>query len=825
MDFNWLDVNFLPWLIPVPPLISFALIILFTGRYKITSAVIAVIAVGLSFLMSMGVFFHTAFGTEDLGVTAGKAIYGDNITWMSLGFQEFKMGVMVDPLTAAMLFMVPIAILMIFVYSVGYMRAYPVDDPHQIRYARFFSYLSLFAGGMLTLVVSDNLLLLFIGWEIMGLCSYLLIGFLFEKKSSYQAGIKAFMTTRVADVLMLVGIGYLFVETGTLNFHEILNNSAVLERLGDADQTGFIGLSAAAIIGAFLVIGTVGKSAQFPLHGWLPDAMQGPTPVSAMIHAAAMVSAGVFMVVRMYPLLEAGGNPHHAEYTLPLIMMGLLGSITALGAAVLGVGQNDIKRVLAYSTISQLGFMVAALGIGAYVAAAFHLITHAFFKALLFMCSGAVIHAMEHGEHHLHAEGKHVEHREEPGEATPYGTDHIGRFGEAPTTEEWKPLAPQGITPDFVAVPNDMRLMGGLWHRIPITSITMLIGVLSLSGFPLVTAGFWSKDEILADSLLWITDPDAFSDAGNVAWLHIIVFLSLFTAAIFTAFYSLRMWILTFLGEPRSEIARFATLMHEHHEDHEHHHEEVVEETHAVVPHEGEAHEDSEEDVITMEDVRHWWSVYSNSALMQGPLVILAFFAITAGWVGIHPDFWVLEWITGGNNFIKNFLSKGLVHKPESPPLHILPVLASFTAFFVGAGLAYFIYTVPRDEEKDPVERAIGDGAWNALGNRFFLDTLFLRLFYVPFEWFGRKVAYLAIDKETIDETLHSIADAFVFVGETFKRFNRVVIDGVGDGIPMLLWGTGRWFRNLQSGRIQQYLLFSALMLLAIGTFFLLQLF
>ncbi len=836
MDINWLDANYLPWLIPVPPLFSFLLIILVLGRYKILSAVVATSSVFLSFLMAWPLFFKAALFTEDFGFRDGVyRVFGSHITWMDLGYQQFKMGVTVDPLTTTLLFMVPLAMLMIFIYSIGYMRAYPENDPHQIRFSRFFAYLSLFAGAMLTLVVADNLLLLFMGWEVMGLCSYLLIGFLFEKKSAYQAAVKAFMTTRIADVFFLVGIGYLFAETGSLSYRDILYNEAVLERLGNSDLTGFLGLSAAAIIGTLIVIGTIGKAAQFPLHVWLPDAMEGPTPVSAMIHAAAMVSAGVYLVIRFFPLLEAGGNPHHAEYTLPLIVMGVLGSVTALGGGFLGIAQNDIKRVLAYSTISQLGFMVAALGIGAYVAAAFHLITHAFFKALLFMCSGAVIHAMEHGEHHLHEMGHDdaIPHRVQPGEATPYGTDYIGPHGEAPNDLEWQPTVPAGIDLSFVAVPNDMRLMGGLFNRIPVTALTMLAGSLSLAGFPILSAGFWSKDEILADALLFITEPSAFEGHG-APWLHILVFFSLFFAAMMTAFYTTRMWIMTFAGTPRSEIAKYATLKHEHHHhehEHDHHHD-----AHAVVPHDAHEHEAEEENRFSWERFKAWWSVYSNSALMQGPLVVLAFFAIFAGFVGMHPNFPILNILTGGNgasggtNYFYNLVSDTLIHLPPKPPFATegsikipLPLLSSLTAFFVGAGLGYMVYGVPIEAgEKDRSEAFFGSQLWTAMQNRLYIDTFYLRTFYVPFEWFARKISYQAIDKETIDEFLHTVADTMVSIGEALKMLNRVVIDGVGDGIPSLIASAGRYFRNIQSGSIQQYLLFSSGILLLIVVGFLL---
>ena len=841
MDVNWLDANYLPWLIPVPPLISFMLIILFTGRNKALSHSVAVGSVVLSFLMAFGVFLK-ATGTDEFGPHA----YGDSIKWMDVGLSEFRMGVLVDPLTAVMLFMVPIAMLMIFVYSIGYMGAYPDDDPHKIRYSRFFAYLSLFAGGMLTLVVADNVLLMFMGWEIMGLCSYLLIGFLFEKKSAQQAAVKAFMTTRVADVLMLVGIGYLYAESGglaghpfSLNFRDILYNEEMLNYLGNVgkyhDATGYFGLSAASIIGLLLVIGTIGKSAQFPLHAWLPDAMEGPTPVSAMIHAAAMVSAGVYAIIRMFPLLEAGGNPHAGDYTAPLILMGVIGSVTALGAAVLGVGQNDIKRVLAYSTISQLGFMVAALGIGAYVAAAFHLITHAFFKALLFMSSGAVIHAMEHGEHavehgHGHDEHGHDEHHAphdehahdahahghssytwadlnakiehgieaghlQPGERTPYGADYVGPNGELPDDAEWKPSIPQGLKPDFVAKPNNIALMGGLINKIPVTAYAMLAGSLSLAGLPLVSAGFWSKDEIIADAMTFITNNGQFE--GHSPWLHIMVFVYLIIAATFTAFYTMRMWFLTFLGKPRSPMAEHATLMN---------------------------HVDEEELAKAQTPLKKFWLQYSNSALMQGPLVVLAFFAIVTGFVGIHEDFWGLHFLTGSHNFFHEFVGPSLLHEPEAAPFNFLPVIMSFLAFGIGVTFAYLVYGVPKDSyEKDPIQEKVGDPVWQALKNRFGFDTLYLATFYQSFEWFGRKVSYRAIDKDTIDGILETIAVTFNNIGEGIKRFNHVIIDGVGDGIPQLIGLSGRWFRNLQSGRVQQYLLFTAVMLLAIGLFFVLR--
>src|SRR5512135_10789 len=413
------------WLIPLPPVLAFFLIILLTNKSKALSHSLAVGAAFLSWLGSMIVFVR-ALGVEHLG----KEPFASSVPWLPLGPDSktyFNIGVLVDPLTAAVLFFVAWTVLMIFLYSVGYHNFGQPQGDHDVKglpppgatveehghkhvvpsvepmYSRFFAFIGLFAFGMYVLVLSDNLLTLFVGWEIMGLCSYLLIGFWYAKKSARDAAVKAFMTTRVGDVFMLLGIAYLYYATGTLSFRAIFTEQ-VLHTLASV-PSGVLGLSAAGLIGLLLFIGTIGKSAQFPLHVWLPDAMEGPTPVSAMIHAATMVSAGVYMVIRMFPLLTAGWH-EGAALTPTLVVMSTIGAFTALFAATIALAQNDIKRVLAYSTISQLGFMIAALGIGAYVAAAFHLITHAFFKALLFLGSGSVIHGVEHGVLHT---GEHVD--------------------------------------------------------------------------------------------------------------------------------------------------------------------------------------------------------------------------------------------------------------------------------------------------------------------------------------------------------------------------------------------------------------------------------
>ena len=407
---------------------------------------------------------------------------------------------------------------MIFIYSVGYHNyGQPAGDhdqaglpPHgamvknasgkmhrvpsiEPMYSRFFAYFSLFAFAMFLLVVSDNLLTLFIGWEVMGLCSYLLIGFWFGKKSARNAGVKAFLTTRVADMFLLLGMAALYKVTGTLSYQAILADKTILAVLASSPSV-LPGLSWAGLIGLLIFIGVVGKSAQFPLHVWLPDAMEGPTPVSAMIHAATMVSAGVYLAIRFFPLISAGWHPGD-PLTTPMLVMSIIGAFTALFAATIALAQNDIKRVLAYSTISQLGYMIAALGMGSFIAAAFHLVTHAFFKALLFLGSGSVIHGMEHGVLHT---GEEID-------------------------------------------PQNMLNMGGLRKKMPTTFWTFLIGGLSLSGFPLITAGFFSKDAILEGAL-----------GGG----YMLGFIALALAALLTAFYTMRQISLTFLGEARTESGR-----------------------------------------------------------------------------------------------------------------------------------------------------------------------------------------------------------------------------------------------------------------------------
>ena len=748
MDLNFFnDPNVLPWLIPVGPLLAFFIITLATNRAKLipatseeygghhpdydgmkvpvvtlSSRILSVTVGVLGVLIAMVFSFMVVF--EGLGTHHfGEEVFTSALVWMDTGLTGFKMGVLADPLTVAMLVMVPIAVMAIFVYSIGYMA----NDPRQ---SRFFALISLFGGAMLTLVVADNLLLLFIGWEVMGFCSYALIGFWFEKKSAYEAGIKAFITTRAADVLMLLGIAYLYFSTGTLSFRAILYNPDTLEMLVSTPAIilGSWGLSAASLIAILIIIGTIGKSAQFPLHTWLPDAMEGPTPVSAMIHAAAMVSAGIYMIIRMYPLLAAGSHPHEGELLSPMMLMAIVGSFTALFAATIAVAQNDVKRVLAYSTISQLGYMMAALGIGAYIAAAFHLLMHAFFKALLFMASGAVIHGMEHGEHHVHEHGHH--HEEDAHE------EHFD--------------------------PQDMMNMGGLRKTMPVTFWTFLIGGLSLSGFPLLTAGFWSKDEILADAWYGLTH-------GYGA--HALVFILLAVAAFLTAFYTMRQLGLTFWGEPRTEVAEHANLGR------------------GIV-----------------------------SVTMTAPLIVLAVFSVIGGFVGVHPDFPLFGAIfSPEHNPFHHFVGPTLLEEPGTLTFNIVPVLFSFALALGGLGLGWLMYWRKPLEagEEDPLVGILGP-VHNLLQNKYYVDELYDVVFVRPSQWLALQVNR-TLDEGIIDGILHTIARVATWIGDFLKLLNSWLIDGVGDGIPEAIAWFGGWFRRIQTGRVQQYLLAVAAAAIIIG--------
>jgi len=448
------------WLIILLPLTSFVLIGLGLHRYHRLSAGVTLAAIGGSLLLSLRALQAVLQAQDHLVPLA-------SLTWLSVYDLRIDLTLTLDSLTAVMLIVVTSVSLLVQVYSTAYMHG-------EEGYGRFFAEMSLFTASMLGLVLADNLLLLYAFWELVGLCSYLLIGFWYQRPAAAAAAKKAFVVTRFGDFGFLIAILLLYANNpeGTLSISTLaaMANEGVLKGA----------LLTWAALGIFS--GAVGKSGQFPLHVWLPDAMEGPTPVSALIHAATMVAAGVYLVARTFPLFAAAPDA--------LGTVALIGGFTAFFAATMGLVATDIKRVLAYSTISQLGYMMLALGVGAYAAAAFHLLNHAFFKALLFLGSGSIYHAVE---------------------------------------------------------TYDLRFMGGLRRAMPITFTTFVIAALAIAGIPPLS-GFWSKDEILTETLL----------SGNLP-----LFLLALAAALMTAFYMFRLVFLAFAGESRAVPGAHARHPHE----------------------------------------------------------------------------------------------------------------------------------------------------------------------------------------------------------------------------------------------------------------------
>jgi len=445
------------WLIPAVPLAVSLIILSLANSRRKSAATLAIIGQIVALALSILAFSLT------LQTHGFRAVH--NFTWFTFGENGLRIGWVLDPLAAAMLVMITLVGLCIFVFSIGYMA----EDKN---FTRFFAYLSFFSGAMLGVVIANSLLLLFVCWELVGLASYLLIGFWIHKPSAAAAAKKAFITTRIGDLGFFLGILWLYGGSGTLLFYD--------DGRGCLESAGLVALGASATFIALLIFcGAIGKSGQFPLHVWLPDAMEGPTPVSALIHAATMVAAGVFLVARVYPLFSLGAIN---GVTSSLTVVVWIGVTTALMAALIAIAQADIKRILAYSTVSQLGLMMVSLGVGGVAAGIMHLLAHGFFKALLFLGAGSVIHGC-HGEH-------------------------------------------------------DIRKMGGRRRLMPITFATYAIGMMALSGVPLVFSGGWTKEEILHATAHWPRS-------------HAPYYLIL-AGVILTALYMTRQMIYVFFGQTRS---------------------------------------------------------------------------------------------------------------------------------------------------------------------------------------------------------------------------------------------------------------------------------
>ena len=709
----------------------------------------------------------------------------------------------VDSLSVTMMLVVTGVGSLIHLYARGYMHG-------DKWYPRFFAYLNMFLAFMLILVTANNFLMLFVGWEGVGLCSFLLIGFWWDKKApegwkNSNAARKAFIVNRIGDFGLLMAMFLIFWTFGTLDFYkpaELPNTEAKYlvkwreshglaakakddhadesaakdshdkdyvcapadlakpaddghgdaaypsnpiakdpraiycdnhhfetdligvfgqtgERFGKGETVDFGGFQMAfddviLLIALFMLLGVTGKSAQIPLFVWLPDAMAGPTPVSALIHAATMVTAGVFILVRSNVFLW---ELNHAGYVIGLVIT-LVGAGTALMAGFIALGQWDIKRVLAYSTISQLGFMVAAVGIGAYVAAMFHLVTHAVFKALLFLGSGSVIHGVEHGHHHAHDHG-HGDHHDEHDD------------------EEFDP--------------QDMRNMGGLRRRMPITYITYLIGTLALAGiFPF--AGFWSKDEILADA--WYEGFQLNELQGFIA------FGILLLAAAFTAFYMWRQIVLVFFDKPRSEAARQAP---------------------------------------------------ESSSAMLIPLLVLAFFTIIIGFINVPKATPVFSSIYADYEF-KYFLEHSLISVSRGHSLDFNLLIAGIALVLGIASIlvAHNVYKgkgLARDNRDQLETRGSSRMAFRLANMRLYWDEIYSALIEQPFNRLARFLAD-RVDWDFLHNYFHDslIKRGFDRVGHLLSQpFDLGIVDGAVNGVGWLVQRAAHWMRGMQTGYVRLY--------------------
>jgi NADH-quinone oxidoreductase subunit L len=603
-------MNFLDQIgyIPLFPLATAALMLLLGRRLpKAAVSALCVGSVGVSFVFSLGAVWQLLQRAPQ-----DRVVQQVLFTWIpqtpfhttghKLATFAADWGFLLDPLSAVMILVVSGVGFLIHVYSIGYMA-------HEGGYYRFFGYLNLFMFSMLTLVLANNMLLMFVGWEGVGTCSYLLIGFYFLKKSAGDAGKKAFIVNRVGDAGFLLGLFLTSATLGTILFTSQGHpNSASVAGITQALAGSGLAIGAPVLtaIGILLFIGATGKSAQIPLYTWLPDAMEGPTPVSALIHAATMVTAGVYMVVR--------NNAIYQMAPFALEVVAVIGALTAIYAASMGLVQNDIKRVLAYSTVSQLGYMFLACGVGAFVAGIFHLMTHAFFKALLFLGSGSVIHAMS---------------------------------GE-----------------------QDMRKMGGLYGKIPITAKTFLVATAAIAGIPGL-AGFFSKDEILWKA--WSSELG--HESNRLLWV-----VAAITAGM-TAFYMARLCCMTFFGKSRAS------------HDVEHH-------------------------------------IHESPRSMTVPLMILAALSVVGGWIGIPA---ALGGANHFEHFLEPVIAKvtpaggHAAAAAHHDPMEYVLMGGSVAIALLGIGLAYFTY-VKRDGLADRIAARSGP-IYNLLYRKYYMDEIYDALF------------------------------------------------------------------------------------------------
>jgi NADH-quinone oxidoreductase subunit L len=699
-DPSWMVQN--AWLIPALPLVSAAAIAAFGRRLPWHGAEIGIGAILLSLGLAVGIAWDT-FTTVD------PAPYEAAFAWSPLGGGfVLELGMLVDGLTAMMFLLVTLVSSMVQIYSREYMHG-------EKRFTYYYAMLSLFTFSMLFLVIANNTLQAVVGWELVGLCSFLLIGFYWEDKSNQDAANKAFLTTKFGDVGLIVGV--IVLSAGMFGLTDTPFN--FLQTI-DAAVAGELS-TATIVLGMLLIfVGCISKSGQMPLHVWLPDAMAGPTPVSALIHAATMVTAGVFLLARLFPVL--------AQSATVMAIIAVVGVITLFFGGLLALVQDDIKKILAYSTISQLGYMVAAIGVGGYTASVFHLFTHGFFKALLFLGAGSLIHA-------VHS--------------------------------------------------NNISDMGGLRRFMPHTFWTFTVGSLALAGFPL-TAGFFSKDEILVAGDLWAVN--GFSTGSAVYWVGI-------AAAFVTTFYMARAWFLIFFGEHRG--AGHGDHAHDDHGHDDHAHDEHAHDAHHATPHE-------------------------SGRQITVPLMILAVLSLTAGLIGSpfvqeKPNFeswtstsviekatypFLAEYAAGGTGIVAAAAepSAKVLHGP--PTWHLDLLLIVLLVFSSAVALAWRFYGrgLPKT---DPMLRM--GGLTRVLVAKYGFDTFGYRYIVVPVR--DRMSAWATkVSNEVIDGAVAGVGTATMRMARTtYTVVDQRIIDGGVNGAAFsAAWWSAR-LRRIQSGDVQRY--------------------
>ncbi len=678
------------------PLIGFIVALFFGKRIKYTYIIeTATVLVGLVASIILLYYKLTYFN--------GKDIVGE-FTWINLNnaplLQNIKidLGILIDNIAAIMIFVVMLISSLVHIFSIDYMKG-------DIRYNRYFAYLGIFTFSMSGIVFTHNLLMMFIFWELVGLSSYLLIGFWYEKKSASDAGKKAFIVNRIGDIGMYLGILIIFITYHTFTFHDIFYqiSQGVLPFGSETWLT---------VSGILLFCGAIGKSAQFPLHVWLPDAMEGPTPVSALIHAATMVAAGVFLVARIYPMLTGGA----------LLFIAAIGAISAFIPATIALTQNDIKKVLAYSTISQLGYMVMALGVGAYAFAFFHLVTHAFFKSLLFLGSGSIIHAMHHEQ--------------------------------------------------------DVRKMGGLRKKMPITYATFLVASLAISGIPL-TSGFLSKDGILAGSFAF----------GSLTG-HWLFAVSGFLVAMLTAFYMFRLVILTFHGKPRDQ------------EKYDHAHESKFNMAMPLL-------------VLATLSIFIWYTPNPFNP-EQG--------AFLSKWVTppkiVVPDAGRYPFMVADKTNNETLVEKSneevtysTAYTEAMHTAHIPSLIMSLLLALSGILLAFMMYQWKKINPDKFAERI--KPLYKLSYNKWYFDEIYDATF-IAFTMGLSKVLFW-FDSHIIDGIVNGSASVTKKVSKFTGSFDSIVVDGVVNGAAYLSGLLGLFFRRFQTGKVQTYIvlvIFSLVILL-----------